>query len=52
MIWINKIFDFFFDGFGMKWYIIFGEELLILIIVDFIISDWAYFGRSILFGDK
>ena len=52
MIGINKMFNLLFNGFCMIRYILFREELLILIIIDFIIFNRTYFRWFILLSIK
>lgn len=50
MIRIYKVINFLFDSLCILRYVIFWEELLLLIIVDFIIFNGAYLRLSCFFG--
>lgn len=52
MVRVDKVFDFFFDGFGLLRDIIFGKELFFFVIVDFIVANGAYFGDFVGFGSQ
>ena len=49
MIGINEVFDLIFDSSGECWDVIFGKELFLSIVVDFIVFDWANFGWFLFF---
>lgn len=52
VIWVNKLFNIFFDSFCVVRYVVFRKELLLFIIVDLIVADGSNFGRPTLFGDQ
>lgn len=50
MIGVDEVFDLIFDGSGMDGDVVFGKELFLSIIVDFIVFDGADFGRFMFFN--
>ena len=44
MIRVDKILDLLFYGSGVYRDVIFGEELFLSVVVEFIVLDWANFG--------
>lgn len=49
MIGVNEVFDLIFDGPGVWGDVVFGEELLLSIVVDFVVFEWPDFGRFVFF---
>jgi len=52
MVRIDKVINLLFDGFRVEGNVVFREELLLLIIVDFIIFYGAYLRLACLFGSE
>jgi len=50
MIRVDELVDFFFDSACVEWDVIFGKELFLFVIVDFVIANRADFGLFAFFG--